>query len=129
MNITNITDKKYLIPIMCGVMILMLYLMMRIPVNQDIKEKIAVTETKVKEVKEVEKDYKVLKATNDTSISKKIMEARESVPDDFNALIDLANDLIRTGQSNRLSDSIADTEGSSRTGNTNSGEQSGSSSD
>ena len=97
--------------------------------NQDIKEKIAVTETKVKEVKEVEKDYKVLKATNDTSISKKIMEARESVPDDFNALIDLANDLIRTGQSNRLSDSIADTEGSSRTGNTNSGEQSGSSSD
>lgn len=97
--------------------------------NQDIKEKIAVTETKVKEVKAVEKVYKVLKTVNDANISEKIVEARESVPDDFNALIDLANDLIRTGQSNRLSDSIADTEGSSRTGNTNSGEQSGSSSD
>lgn len=97
--------------------------------NQDIKEKIAVTETKVKEVKAVEKAYKVLKTVNDANISEKIVEARESVPDDFNALIDLANDLIRTGQSNRLSDSIADTEGSSRTGNTNSGEQSGSSSD
>lgn len=96
---------------------------------QDVQEKIAVTEIKVKEVKEVEKDYKVLKAINDTSISKKIMEARESVPDDFNALIDLANDLIRTGQSNRLSDSITDTEGSSRTGNTGSGEQSRVSSD
>ena len=97
--------------------------------NQDIKEKIAVTETKVKEVKAVEKAYKVLKTVNEANISEKIVEARESVPDDFNALIDLANDLIRTGQSNRLSDSIADTEGSSRTGNTNSGEQSGSSSD
>ena len=129
MNITNITNKKYLIPIMCGVMILMIYLMMQIPVNQDIKEKIAVTETKVKEVKAVEKVYKVLKTANDTNISEKIVEARESVPDDFNALIDLANDLIRTGQSNRLSDSIADTEGSSRTGNTDSGEQSRSSSD
>ena len=97
--------------------------------NQDIKEKIAVTETKVKEVKAVEKAYKVLKTVNDANISEKIVEARESVPDDFNALIDLANDLIRTGQSNRLSDSITDTEGSSRTGNTDSGEQSGSSSD
>ena len=92
--------------------------------NQDIKEKIAITETKVKEVKAVEKVYKVLKTVNDANISEKIVEARESVPDDFNALIDLANDLIRTGQSNRLSDSITDTEGSSRTGNTGSGEQS-----
>lgn len=54
------------------------------------------TDTQTKEVKEIETIYHTTIKQNDTIIQQKVQEARDSVPDDTDSLIQLANSIIRS---------------------------------
>lgn len=52
------------------------------------------TDTQTKEVKQIETIYHTTIKQNDTIIRQKVQEARNSVPDDTDSLIQLANSII-----------------------------------
>ena len=52
------------------------------------------TDTQTKEVKQIEPVYRTVVKQNDAAVQQKVEEARNNVPDDLDALIDLANDII-----------------------------------
>lgn len=54
------------------------------------------TDTQTKEVKEIETIYHTTIKQNDTIIQQKVQEAHDSVPDDTDSLIQLANSIIRS---------------------------------
>ena len=78
------------------------------------------TDTQTKEVKQIETIYHTTIKQNDTIIRQKVQEARSSVPDDTDALIQLANTIIRNSNENRQSDStdVTDRPENSSYGNT-----------
>ena len=63
------------------------------------------TDTQTKEVKQIETIYHTTIKQNDTIIRQKVQEARSSVPDDTDSLIQLANTIIRNSNENRQPDS------------------------
>lgn len=62
---------------------------------KELKQTQQQTQTKTKEVKEIETVYQTVVKQNDTIIQQKVKEACSTVPDDIDALINLANSIIR----------------------------------
>lgn len=63
------------------------------------------TNTITKEVKDLATQNKIIVEKNNIYIKQKTDEARTSVPDDIDSLIDLANDIICNSNENRQPDS------------------------
>lgn len=62
------------------------------------------TQTTVEHTKEVRQnaaDIRKKQQTNDQEITRRVQEARNTVPDDLDTLIDLANSLIRDSNKNK----------------------------
>jgi signal transduction histidine kinase len=63
------------------------------------------TDTQTKEVKQIETIYHTTIKQNDTIIRQKVQEAYNSVPDDTDALIQLANSIISSSNKDKRYDS------------------------
>lgn len=59
------------------------------------------TTEKTKEVRQNADAVKKAQQTNDKEITRRVQEARDTVPDDIDSLIDLANSLIRDSNKNK----------------------------
>lgn len=62
------------------------------------------TQTTVEHTKEVRQnaaDIRQKQQTNDKEITRRVQEARDTVPDDIDSLIDLANSIIRDSNKNK----------------------------
>lgn len=59
------------------------------------------TTEKTKEVRQNADAVKKAQQTNDKEITRRVQEARDTVPDDIDSLIDLANSIIRDSNKNK----------------------------
>lgn len=59
------------------------------------------TTEKTKEVRQNAADIRQKQQTNDKEITRRVQEARDTVPDDIDSLIDLANSIIRDSNKNK----------------------------
>ena len=101
------TRQKVFVVLVVGVLI-MYYAFYRTPrkATNEVVEQMNATDLIVKEVKSSAEKIKVTRIINDTREEQAVEKALSSLPasDDVDALVSLANDIIRRGREDRLRD-------------------------